>query len=64
VKIHFFSTKVGIAIREPGRLLVTQDGGAGWQEIPVAGWVRTFFFLSDEMGWVITNKSVYRAALQ
>ena len=43
-----------------GVVLVTRDGGATWTEVSVKDIPQTLFLLSDNLGWMITDKGLWR----
>ena len=40
--------------------LVTSDGGAHWQTVPLKEAPRSLFFLNESLGWVVTEKGLWR----
>jgi photosystem II stability/assembly factor-like uncharacterized protein len=48
--------------RERGVSLVTSDGGAHWKVSPLADKPLSLFFLNDSLGWMVTEKGLWRTS--
>jgi photosystem II stability/assembly factor-like uncharacterized protein len=48
--------------REKGVSLVTSDGGAHWKASPLEEKPLSLFFLNDSLGWMVTEKGIWRSA--
>ena len=67
--IAFPSPARGVAVgriregsRERGVSLVTSDGGAHWKALPFDDKPLSLFFLNDSVGWMVTEKGLWRSA--
>jgi photosystem II stability/assembly factor-like uncharacterized protein len=67
--ITFPSPVHGVAVgrieegsHERGVTLATSDGGAHWQTSPFDEKPLSLFFLNDSVGWVVTEKGLWRTA--
>jgi hypothetical protein len=65
--LKFASPKVGIAVgalREERGVrpmsVVTTDGGTHWSQYPLKEAGRSVFFLNDSLGWLVTEKGIWR----
>ncbi len=43
-----------------GLSLITRDGGAHWIEVPLQEYPVSLFLLSDNVGWMVTTKGLWR----
>ncbi len=67
--LQFPSASRGVAVgaiternsRKPVAL-VTSDGGAHWQTVPFKENPISLFFLNDSIGWMVTDKGLWRTA--
>lgn len=67
VDLQFPSARRGVAVgfieearhREPASV-VTSDGGAHWQKVPLKEMPISLFFLNEGLGWMVTNKGIWR----
>lgn len=65
--LAFPSAKRGVAAgaivadsRTRGACAVTSDGGEHWAVVPLPAPAISVYFLNDTLGWVVTEKGVYR----
>lgn len=65
--LRFLSDKRGIAVgfltegrRQDPTSVVTTDGGAHWQVIPLKEVPLTLFFLNESLGWMVTTKGLWQ----
>ncbi|HWB84182.1 MAG TPA: YCF48-related protein [Bryobacteraceae bacterium] len=64
--LQFPSARRGVAVGflEEGRrtkptAVVTSDGGAHWQLVPLREMPISLFFLNEDLGWLVTNKGLW-----
>lgn len=65
--LQFPSATRGVAVgviqegshQEPTSV-VTSDGGAHWQTVPLKETPRSVFFLNENLGWLVTDKGVWQ----
>ena len=67
VDLSFASAARGVAVgsihegsRQRPVALVTSDGGAHWQLVPLKEEPVSLFFLSENMGWMVTGKGLWQ----
>ena len=65
--LQFPSPNRGVAVgvierggRQEPTSVVTSDGGAHWQTVALKEKPISLFFLSDSMGWLVTNKGLWQ----
>lgn len=65
--LHFASATRGVAVgiiqegsRERPVALVTSDGGAHWQLVPLKEPPVSLFFLNENVGWMVTAKGLWQ----
>jgi hypothetical protein len=65
--LQFPSVTRGIAVgviqegkREEPTSVVTSDGGAHWQTVPIKETPISLFFLNENVGWMVTTKGLWR----
>lgn len=65
--LRFLSEKRGLAVgvivdakREDPSSVVTSDGGAHWQTIPLKEPPLSLFFLNESLGWMVTTKGLWQ----
>jgi photosystem II stability/assembly factor-like uncharacterized protein len=65
--LHFLSEKRGIAVgfisegrRQDPTSVVTSDGGAHWQVVPLKELPISLFFLNESLGWMVTTKGLWQ----
>lgn len=67
--LQFPSATRGVAVgviaegkRQQPTSVVTSDGGAHWQTVPLKETPLSLFFLNESMGWMVTTKGLWRTA--
>lgn len=65
--MQFVSDKRGVAVgviadgrKEEPTSVVTSDGGAHWQVVPLKEEPLSLFFLNESIGWMVTTKGLWR----
>jgi photosystem II stability/assembly factor-like uncharacterized protein len=65
--LQFASASRGVAVgviadgkRKEPTAVVTSDGGAHWQTVPLKETPLSLFFLNESMGWMVTTKGLWR----
>src|SRR5882724_7019073 len=65
--LRFFSAARGVAVgsifeegkHKKSQALVTSDGGAHWQTVELKESPVSLFFLSENLGWMVTEKGLW-----
>lgn len=66
--LRFLSDKRGLAVgfltadgrRQEPTSVVTVDGGAHWQTVPLKELPESLYFLNESLGWMVTTKGLWR----
>jgi hypothetical protein len=67
--IAFASASRGVAVgvisngkREQPTAVVTSDGGAHWQLVPLKETPVSLFLLNEDLGWIVTDSAIWRTS--
>ena len=61
--LHFFNSSHGVGIASDTELLESSDGGATWKRLMLSFLPRSFYFLDQQNGWILSDSALYRVTL-